>query len=244
MTAFTTQPRHAHLTAPWAGAAIALSTMLASPARADETTPATPGAFPAEVATVAQWLQGAFDSSKQAATDPDYFNVVLQSCPVSVLDDNSNELRDAAYLYVEQAIAGREQAPYRQRLYRIADAGKGTQGTQIVRSEILLLSEPQSYIGTCSGAAGKRVIARSAVEDRGCSVFLQTTTDERGQTRFEGRTPEGGCPSTFNGATTVTSYVSLGSDSLIAWDIGRDANGNQVWGPEKGPYIFLRRPQQ
>jgi hypothetical protein len=188
--------------------------------------------------TVAQWLSGSFDSSKQAAQDPGYFNVSLSSCAVAILDDSGSPLVDAAHIYVEQAIAGQEAAPYRQRVYRVSDS-QNAMGA--VESEILLILESKKYTGLCSLPEAQRVIKRSVIEDRGCSVFLNIETVSGGISRATGSTPSGGCPSSFNGATSVESTVTLNEDSLIAWDIGRDAAGQQVWGPEKGPYIFLRR---
>lgn len=204
---------------------------------------AATASVPQEVVQVGQWLSGTFDSSLQASQDPDYFNVRLTSCQVTLLGSDGQNLSDAVYLYVEQAIAGREQSPYRQRIYRIADARGKETDSPVVESEILLLSDPRGFVGLCSQDTSKRVIQRSNAENRGCSVFLRptsSTSEGQAETRFEGTTPPGGCPSSFNGATTVTSYVSLGAASLIAWDIGRDAQGDQVWGPEKGPYVFRR----
>ncbi len=188
---------------------------------------------------VSEWLSGSFDSSSQASRDADYFNVSLKSCDVTVLDANDNAMNDAIYLYVEQAIAGRETAPYRQRVYRIGDAQNG--GSSVVESEILTFEVPIPYIGFCSLPKGERILSRDALDNRGCSVFLKKEIGSEGDFRFTGRTPNGGCPSEFRGAVSVESYVSLGQNDLIAWDIGRDANGNQVWGPEKGPYIFVRK---
>jgi hypothetical protein len=188
---------------------------------------------------VAQWLSGDFDSSQQAARDASYFNISLRSCPVSVATETGVVFDDASYLYVEQAIAGRENAPYRQRIYRVSQTAN--QDNVTIESEILLLKEPAKFINLCGKNENGRVVVRSEIEERGCSVFLQKTMDAAGEVRFEGRTPAGGCPSNYNGATTVESTVSLGEKSLIAWDIGRDAQGNQVWGPKEGPYIFLRR---
>jgi hypothetical protein len=225
---------------------------------------ATPGALSdsikpqapsAEAQQVAAWLEGRFDSSEQASQDADYLPVSLKSCLVTVMDDQTGALGDALYLYVEQAIMGREQTPYRQRIYRIADADP-TLGSSTVESEILLLATPARFVSFCSVTQASRVVARQDIETRGCSVFLTLKPDGESEgagpgagdatvanrtPRFVGTTPQGGCPSSFNGATTAESYVSLGAESLIAWDIGRDAAGNQVWGPEKGPYIFKRK---
>jgi hypothetical protein len=34
--------------------------------------------------------------------------------------------------------------------------------------------------------------------------------------------------------------VEVRPDGLVSWDRGFDADGQQVWGAEKGPYVFTR----
>ena len=48
-----------------------------------------------------------------AATDDAYYDVRLEMSPIWTDRD------DGHWLYVEQAVAGREDAPYRQRVYRV-----------------------------------------------------------------------------------------------------------------------------
>ena len=40
----------------------------------------------------------------------------------------------------------------------------------------------------------------------------------------------------------TTSEVSIEARAITSWDRGFDADGAQVWGAEKGPYVFARTP--
>jgi hypothetical protein len=40
----------------------------------------------------------------------------------------------------------------------------------------------------------------------------------------------------------TTSEVTITNDTIASWDRGFDADGNQKWGAEAGPYIFRRKP--
>eukprot|EP00249_Psilotum_nudum_P012411 c23770_g1_i2 orf=368-856(-) len=63
---------------------------------------------------------------------------------------------------------------------------------------------------------------------------------ERGQQCFyEGATPSGGFPNSWNGAKQCTSEITVYRNGEIhCWDRGYDDEGNQVWGVRQGPYEF------
>ena len=50
-----------------------------------------------------------------------------------------------------------------------------------------------------------------------------------------------GSGSTLRGATYAVSDVTLSATQILSWDRGYDAQDNQVWGAEAGPYEFLRQ---
>ena len=54
-----------------------------------------------------------YNTKNQNAQDSNYFNISLVMFPIW---DNET---DARYFYVEQAMVGREDKPYRQRVYKI-----------------------------------------------------------------------------------------------------------------------------
>ena len=58
---------------------------------------------------------------------------------------------------------------------------------------------------------------------------------------WAGSTQGKGCSSTLGGASYATSQVTVTPLELRSWDQGFDAAGKQVWGAEKGPYVFLKQ---
>jgi len=62
----------------------------------------------------------------------------------------------------------------------------------------------------------------------------------RGDGYYTGSTVGKLCESNLRGAAYATSEVTVKSDRIISWDRGFDNEDNQVWGAEKGGYVFLR----
>lgn len=69
----------------------------------------------------------------------------------------------------------------------------------------------------------------------GCEVIMRK--DSKG---YRGSTGHKTCGSTMRGASYASSIVTLNSKMVSSWDQGFDADGKQVWGAEKGPYIFKK----
>jgi len=56
---------------------------------------------------------------------------------------------------------------------------------------------------------------------------------------YEGSTPPGGFPNSWNGATHCTSDLTIYKNGEVhCWDRAYDDEGNQVWGVTEGPYEF------
>ncbi|MBS4016235.1 MAG: hypothetical protein KGZ86_07390, partial [Candidatus Latescibacteria bacterium] len=63
---------------------------------------------------LADYMTGYFSSEAQALADTDYFDIRLRMQRVW------QNRTDGYWLYVEQAVAGYEAKPYRQRVYRVS----------------------------------------------------------------------------------------------------------------------------
>lgn len=176
-------------------------------------------------------LTGVLDSSAQSLANPqDYVNVRLTSCSVNIANASSglsNEVFE--FLYVEQAVDWSLERPYRQRVYAIVDGGD-----QVV-SRIHRIIGDESVIGLCQKPWADRVITADKIEASDCSVGLNLVDGN-----YVGTTPAGGCPTSFNGAVTATTEVSLSIEGVDSWDRGYDANGMQVWGPTTAGYQFRK----
>jgi len=186
------------------------------------------------------WLEGSFDSTEQAAADADFLPITLTSCRVSAPGLGPR------VLYLEQARAGKP--PYRQRLYVIEPGD-----AQTARSRVFEPASPavaSGLVGHCASKTPTDIRAEDFTERAGCTVTMRWSVDH-----FEGRTaettwngtafvpdPSGNrCASSLRGATYATTQVALFRDQLRSWDRGFDANHTQVWGAEKGGYVFVRR---
>ena len=177
------------------------------------------------VKELAARLTGTLSSSAQAAVDPDFRDIRLQSCEVDAPG------LGATVLYVEQAVAEKLDAPYRQRLYLLEEVDDTT-----VRSSIYTLADPAAFTGLCARRERPFVHPSQAIERQGCAVDLTFS-----QGVFSGETDPKSCPSSLRGSTHATVAVQVTETGLDSWDRGWNDAQEQVWGSEKGPYAFRRQ---
>ena len=178
-----------------------------------------------EAVVLASHLTGWFDSADQAQADPDnYFNIRLVMVPIWT------ERADGPWLYVEQAIGTALDRPYRQRVYHLVEDERG-----LVSEVYTLPGDPLAFAGRFEDAAFAEVSPEDLSLREGCAIFLARVGGA-----FAGTTNGADCGSTLRGASYATSEVTVEPDRLTSWDRGFDANGEQVWGAEAGPYEFLR----
>jgi len=179
-----------------------------------------------ELARLADWLTGSFSSRAQSGLDPDFFDIRIHAARIW------NERDDGYWIYLEQAAADAQERPYRQRVYHLTRLDPG-----LFQSRIFALADPSSHAGRWRE---KRPLAELDPDDllprEGCEVLLR----EAGETAFMGSTLGRHCISTLRGASFATSEVVVLSDVLISWDRGFEGAGEQVWGAEKGPYLFKK----
>ena len=172
-----------------------------------------------------QAMTGSFDSSTQADTDPEYYNIVLHMEPIWTD-------KPGRYLYVEQAVAGDQENPYRQRVYKLE-----TQGRKLV-SRVYELPDPKQFVGAHDDPERFALISPAdIVEKVGCAVYLKP--DKLGV--YRGSTKKKSCKSSLRGATYATSRVSIGTSFVQSWDRGFNDEDEQVWGATKGGYLFFRQ---
>lgn len=188
--------------------------------------PSEPAA-PGDLEVLRTWMTGSFSSAAQAEADADYFDIRLEMVPIWT------ERTDGFWLYVEQAAGTALDAPYRQRVYHVAEKPDGG-----ILSEVYELPDPAAFV-----QAHER--PREAFADlepdalllrEGCGVHLDRTPGGV----FEGSTRGKGCRSSLGSAAYATSEVRILEDRIESWDRGFDAEDAQAWGAENGAYIFLR----
>ena len=57
---------------------------------------------------------------------------------------------------------------------------------------------------------------------------------------FKGATGDQTCPSSLYGGSYAQSEVEVTEGRVVSWDRGFDAEGNHIWGAEKGGYEFVK----
>jgi hypothetical protein len=197
----------------------------APPSDADVAARADPEA---DVRAVATWMTGTFSSAEQHAAAPDdYFDIRLVMVPVWT------DRTDGVWLYVEQAVGDHLEAPYRQRVYRLSREGEG----EVASDVYTLPGEAKRFAGAWRQPVPLADVKPEDLTLRaGCTVHLRRTADGA----WEGGTRGAGCASELRGAKYATTEIRLEDGLLRAWDRGHTEAGDQVWGPAKGPYRFVR----
>ena len=171
-------------------------------------------------------MEGSFSSEEQSKNDSDYYDIRLHMKRIWP------EISSAYYLYVEQAVASAQDKPYRQRVYRITTTYEGR-----FESAVFTMKDPLRFAGEWKKDNPLAELTPDSLTSReGCSVILTLMTNEY----YEGSTEGNNCESDLRGAKYATSEVKIYEDKIISWDRGYDADGKQVWGAEKGGYIFKK----
>lgn len=175
---------------------------------------------------IAATMEGSYTSAEQAKSDTSYFNIELEMVRIWA------KRKDGAWFYVEQAAAESKEKPYRQRVYRLTEMNDST-----YTSEIFTIRNGEKLFGAYKDHLMLAALSPDSVElMEGCAITLH-----RKGGIYMGSTNGRDCISTRKGAAYVTSEVTLRSDRVVSWDRGFDANGKQVWGAEKGGYVFMKR---
>lgn len=188
---------------------------------------------------VSQSLCGEKFSREQAARDPDnYFNLRFVTCPAVEMVDGSK------VLYYEQAFWRTPQKPFRQRFYMVKPCPKDLKCD--VEVSTYAIRDMEEYKNFCDRTKDQKPLPEEVIGDiaeRLTTIHLKRC-DRGKRCLYEGSTPPGGYPNSWNGATYCTSELAiLKNNEMHAWDRGYDDDGNQVWGVKEGPYEFKPAPR-
>jgi hypothetical protein len=138
--------------------------------------------------------------------------------------------------YLEQALAGSEDEPYRQRVVLL------TRLDGRLVNRLYRLKRPAALVGAWREPKRLGALVPAEMElDAGCDLAWTPAWPDR----FAGVAGEGGsCRTQARGATHVVSRVELRADGLTSLDQGFDDAGAHKWGPPPGTagHAFARRP--
>lgn len=181
------------------------------------------------LARLTAWMTGSFASTAQAARDTNFADIRLEMAPI--WPDRSESVQ-THWLYVEQAMVGYLDRPYRQRVYRVRALGEGR-----YESAVYTLPDPRRFVGAWKQPELLAPLTPDSLEVRtGCAIVM--TIDRDGD--FVGSTNGRDCISELSGASYATSTVRIDADGMDTLDQGFDDAGTQVWGSRHGPYEFRR----
>lgn len=174
---------------------------------------------------VADWMTGSYANTIQATEHPE-----------SIYEQHLHIVRiwldrtDGPWLYVEQELARRPDAPFRQRVERLRGAPDGS-----VLIEMFALDDPLVFAGAWERADPLgELTPGDLIPIPGCAVVLSRT----GPGVYEGATIGRGCASTRLGAVYASSAMRLTPRVLEIWDRGFDEQGRQVWGSLTSGFVF------
>lgn len=219
-----------------AAATLALASGLAlTTAQAPAGAPASRPVIDEGVRKLATQLTGSFASTAQSKDDPDYFDIRLHMARIW------NDRTDGIWLYVEQAVAERPEAPYRQRVYRVYRRDDG----KLVSAVYTLPGTPvqlhKKYAGAWKDVTKLKDLTPEQLTLRaGCEMLME----ELPNGNFRGGTEGKNCASDLRNASYATSEADVSPQLLKTWDRGFNAEDKQVWGAEKGPYHFDRQVER
>ncbi|PWJ44224.1 chromophore lyase CpcT/CpeT [Sediminitomix flava] len=177
-----------------------------------------------ELSEVVSLMQGHFSSKLQSEQDSAFFDINLVMYPI--WEENT----EAKWLYVEQAVSSKLEKPYRQRVYKLSKTEDG-----MIESAVYELPQPSRFIHAWDTPVIFTTISPDSLVTReGCSVFLKKQKDGS----YAGATNERDCKSSLYGASYATSEVEVSEAKITSWDRGWNDAGEQIWGAEKGAYVF------
>lgn len=169
------------------------------------------------------YMTGSFTSAKQAATDTAYLDISLEMARIW-------ENQDAGcWVYVEQAVTTAKNKPYRQRVYQLQIIDDS-----IFSSTVYSLPKASRFVGAYTDSVGMGALTPDSLTLlSGCDLRLVFDGEI-----FSGKTGDSSCSNNWGDAAYATSRVIVSANQMKSWDQGWNQAGEQVWGAEKGPYIF------
>lgn len=203
---------------------LALLIAFASCKNKEPKTAEKPAVKEADIEELFAMMHGSFNSEQQANADSTYYNISLHMYPVWP--------GDGFYLYVEQALNEMQDKPYRQRIYELTQLNDS-----VISSAVYTIPNDSLWIGKWrTPQAFDSISSTDLIAREGCAVLMV----RKGDNHYKGATHENACKSSLRGASYATSIVEITTDKIESWDQGFNAEDEQVWGAEKGGYIFDR----
>lgn len=178
-----------------------------------------------KMAKLINWMTGYFSSKNQADTSSDKYHIDVRLRMRRIWQNRT----DGFWIYVEQAYVSDTAHPYRQRLYHMIEAnGK-------IKDEIYGINDDSLYL---YGWQNPEVFHKLSDSDitlkEYCGLDFRYNDAEN---VFEAKTRGCDCHASIPGIAYITSASKIHSNYLTSWDLGFNAEGKILMGPDS-PYIF------
>lgn len=176
---------------------------------------------------------GSFSTIEQATRDSRYG--VAESEIVRIWPERT----DGQWLYQEQAFLGESAAktdpsmkgkPYFARVIRSVEISPG-----VVDRSVYRLKSPQKAQGAWKSKAPLAGLSPDDLLSSECAIRVERVAEKMWRAQSQA------CPNAYKGATHALSLGIILDGRYANWDRGFDADGAQVWGPDGGGYIFIRK---
>lgn len=176
---------------------------------------------------------GSFTTRTQAERDPRYG--VAEAEIVRVWPERT----DGRWLYQEQAFLGEsarkidpamKDKPYFARVIRSVEVSPG-----VVERSVYKLKAPKKAQGAWKTEAPLAGLSPDDLLPSECGIRVERVAEKMWRAQSED------CPNAYKGATRAVSLGIILDGRYANWDRGFDADGAQVWGPDSGGYIFVKK---
>jgi hypothetical protein len=175
---------------------------------------------------------GSYTSVEQAKASPTEYSVV-ESEIVRIWPQAKGKLwfyQENAILETDGKAGPGKGKPYFQRVFSIEAMADGR-----FRREVYELKEPAKSVGAWATAAPLGDLSPEALGPQGCHTVMTRVASEVWLSQTED------CKNDWRGAVGMIGIGIRTADLSANWDRGVDKDGNQVWGPTGGGYIFKRK---
>lgn len=164
-------------------------------------------------------ISGVFWTQEQHLNDSTFDNVIVRTDLIRIDDD------ETYWMYTEQG-EFENYTPYRKRVYELTEV----EGVIWQRIYYIKNEDKFSYLNY------KSITNDDIQLKEGCDIWI--ILDDDGN--YNGNTDGKNCVATFRGSTYVTTDFWVYKKEILSWERGWNKIDEQVWGSERGYYIYKK----
>lgn len=164
-------------------------------------------------------ISGVFWTKEQHSRDSTFDNVIVRTNLIRKDSDGTH------WMYTEQG-EFENYTPYRKRVYQLKLI------EDVIWQRIYYIKDEENF----SYLNYKSITEGDIIPKEGCDIWIRYN----GRGIYNGSTDGNNCVATFRGSTHVTTDFWVKRREVGSWERGWNDNGEQVWGSERGYYIYKK----